>query len=110
MSTMIAKTILEQLGGNKFIVMTGAKNFMAAKAGLHFHLPTRGVCAKNRARYVHIDLDLSTDTYTVKFMRLKKFDVVTISEHSLVHAEDLRNLFTEQTGLETSLGSMRGAA
>jgi len=29
MSTEIAKTILEQLGGRKFTVMTGAKNFIA---------------------------------------------------------------------------------
>ena len=30
----VAKTILEQLGGNKFRVMTGAKNFMGFTDGL----------------------------------------------------------------------------
>ena len=30
----IAKTILEQLGGNKFRVMTGAKNLMGFENGL----------------------------------------------------------------------------
>ena len=35
MSNMtVAKTILEQLGGNKFRMMTGAKNFMGFSNGL----------------------------------------------------------------------------
>ncbi|MGI9949502.1 hypothetical protein [Vibrio hyugaensis] len=35
----IANTILAQLGGNRFIVMTGAKQFVAIEQGLMFTLP-----------------------------------------------------------------------
>ena len=34
-----AATILEQLGGNKFRAMTGAKNFLDGGSYLSFHLP-----------------------------------------------------------------------
>ena len=36
----IANTILEQLGGNKFIAMTGAKNFVSDGNTLRMTLPT----------------------------------------------------------------------
>ena len=35
----IANTILEQLGGNKFIAMTGAKNFLSNGSTLRMTLP-----------------------------------------------------------------------
>lgn len=37
-NTMIAETILQQLGGNKFVVMTGAKNFVALENGIKFNI------------------------------------------------------------------------
>ena len=35
----VANTILQQLGGNKFRVMTGAKNFVGSNDALTFRLP-----------------------------------------------------------------------
>jgi hypothetical protein len=40
MSTEVAETILEQLGGKRFIVMTGAKHFAADGNALRFRLPS----------------------------------------------------------------------
>ena len=37
-SQQVAKTILQQLGGNKFIAMTGAKNFGSSKNSLQFKI------------------------------------------------------------------------
>lgn len=97
-----AETILAQLGGNKFIAMTGARNFMRGERYLQFQLP-RG--ATNKAKYVKIALELN-DTYTVTFSTMKRgtYEVAIISTHEMVYADALRTLFTEQTGLETSLG------
>lgn len=58
----IAQTILQQLGGNHFAVMTGAKNFVAIENGLRFQIgrnATKANCVK-----VILDWD---DTYTMQF-------------------------------------------
>lgn len=58
----IAQTILQQLGGHQFTVMTGAKNFVAIENGLRFQIgrnATRANCVK-----VILDWD---DTYTMQF-------------------------------------------
>ena len=61
-----AKEILNQLGGNKFIAMTGARNLGATENSLCFKLP-RGF-AKDSINLVKVELDL-TDTYTVHFFQ-----------------------------------------
>lgn len=35
---MTAQTILNQLGGNRFVAMTGAKNFVALENGIKFNI------------------------------------------------------------------------
>lgn len=50
----IAETILEQLGGNKFVVMTGAKNFVKTDNSLKFFLPRR---AGSKVNLVTITLE-----------------------------------------------------
>lgn len=98
----IAQTILAQLGGNKFIAMTGAKNLVHGNRYLSFQLP-RG--ATNKAKYVKIALEIN-DTYTVTFSKITRgtYAVVIISTHEMIYAEKLREVFTSQTGLECTLG------
>jgi len=98
----IADTILAQLGGHKFIVMTGAKNMMYAEAGLHFKI---GSGTLNKATHCHIDLDQATDLYTVKFFRVRGTKCATLLEQDRVPAEALREMFTQHTGFQTSLGT-----
>lgn len=97
----IAQTILEQLGGNRFIAMTGARNLMFTKNGLVFNLP-RGA-AKSAITHCQIILDES-DTYTVSFGKMKnRVEYVEVSELSGVHADSLRRHFTRVTGLDCTL-------
>ena len=58
----IAQTILDQLGGNKFMAMTGSKNFTDCGRSLSMRL------AKNasRANYLKITLN-GLDTYDMEF-------------------------------------------
>lgn len=93
----VADTILEQLGGNKFIAMTGAKSLVANENSLTFRLP-RGCL--NRATYCTIEL-APNDTYTVTFGRIVKTNYVTVSEHTQVYCDMLQDLFLQQTGLYT---------
>jgi hypothetical protein len=103
----IANTILQQLGGRKFVVMTGANNCIAYGDGLSFRIP--GTMTKNHINYVKVLLDPS-DTYTVKFQKIRmtrrgsfESQIKTISEHTGIYADMLQGLFTAETGLDTHL-------
>jgi hypothetical protein len=100
----VANTIVEQLGGRKFLTMTGARNLTAIPDGLSFRLPNR--FAKNGINAVKIILT-PMDTYTVTFSRIFKVTLCSeISVHEDVYAEDLQGLFTSTTGLDTRLGGI----
>jgi hypothetical protein len=99
----IAKTILNQLGGNKFIATTGSKNFVADKNALSMHLTKN----KAGAKYLRIELN-SSDTYTMTFSKLVKNSLFIVSETAGVYDDMLQSIFTKVTGLNTSLGTMRG--
>ena len=98
----VAKTILEQLGGGRFLTMTGAKNIIGSENGLSFRINSVNYDGK-RVNVVHITLDPS-DTYTVvaSYLRARKLkNVATVSD---VYNDQLQAVFTRVTGLHTSLG------
>jgi hypothetical protein len=100
----IARTIIDQLGGNRFVAMTGARNFIAGEAQLFFALPKFTGVAVNRVR---ITL-MPSDTYRVEFYRATTRNHAPVLENlttaSDVYAEDLQEVFSEHTGLLTRLG------
>jgi len=100
----VAKTILAQLGGNRFTVMTGAKNYLGDANSLSFKLPTQANYTKDGINYVKITLSPS-DTYTVEFGRVYGSKYRVISKYDGIYCDMLRDLFTDKTGLETSLGT-----
>jgi hypothetical protein len=98
----IADVILEQLGGSRFLTMTGASYLVAGDRALHMRLPRNASCA-NRLTIV---LEAG-DTYTVTFYRSSTGK--RVSEHTGVFVEQLRPLFERVTNLATSLGDLRAA-
>ena len=100
----IAKTILSQLGGNKFVVMTGVKNLVSDGNALAMHLPRN----KSKAKYLRIELN-EMDTYTMTFQgeNKKTFEFPIIAKHERVYFDMMRDIFTEVTGLYTSLGTCK---
>ena len=98
----VAATILTQLGGRKFIAMTGAKNFLAlndGEGGMRFNIPRfPGV----KINLIEIVLN-GCDLYDVTFSRIFANKHTVISEHKDVYNDDLRPLFESETGLRTSL-------
>lgn len=103
MSAHIAETILAQLGGRRFIAMTGAKNFNHDSRALVFSLPRITGMKINRVR-IQLEAD---DTYTVIFMRWlpRSFDIENHGTAQGVYADNLRRVFEQKTGLLTSLGA-----
>jgi hypothetical protein len=98
----IAKIILDQLGGNKFLAMTGSKNLLALDNGLRIDL------SRNQTKANRLEIILtSMDTYTMKFYRLAKknydYQVEEVKALDMVYADNLQFLFTSVTGLDTRL-------
>lgn len=99
--TDTATTILQQLGGNRFLAMTGARQLLNTGDGLQFSLP-RG--AVNKANKVRITLT-QRDDYRVEFLRYspRTLECTTLSQDDGVYAENLRQVFTSRTGLDCTL-------
>lgn len=98
----VANTILEQLGGRKFAVMTGAKNFLGDEKSLTFRLPGGAGYCRDGINCVKVTLD-PTDTYTVEFLRIRGAKVTTVKTLDDVYNDMLREVFEGATGLRTSL-------
>lgn len=99
-----AKTILNQLGANRFLAMTGAKNLVAIENGLQFDLPRTRHFVKDGINKIQIILDAS-DTYTVRGLKCmpRKFECKELATESGIYADMLQGTFTEMTGLNTYL-------
>lgn len=108
----VATTILQQLGGNKFIVMTGAKDFFALEngGGLGMSIPRN----KSKANRLKIKL-MPDDTYTLEWIKFspsrwqpKKLTftepkVTVLKTQEGVYCDMLQEFFTEYTGMYTHL-------
>jgi hypothetical protein len=95
----IAAVILEQLGGSRFVAMTGSKNFGYTGASLRMDL------ARNSSGANRLTISLVNDLYNLKFYRLTiragRPVITTKQEFNGLGAEDLQRVFTEVTGLYT---------
>lgn len=98
-----AMEIINQLGGGRFIAMTGAKMFV------YDHEKPANVSFKfmgsRKATHVMIELN-AMDTYTVTFYRIRADKITTVKEWTGIYNDMLQSIFTETTGLNTSLGTM----
>lgn len=99
-SKQVAETILAQLGGGRFIAMTGANSFTSGENGeLTFKYPRRKGFSHSA---VKISLNVM-DTYDVEFIDMRRnmtFERKTIAN---VYNDQLQTVFTAETGLLTSL-------
>jgi hypothetical protein len=94
----IAKTILEQLGGNRFIAMTGAKNLLSQDNALTFKI------GRNSSQVNFVKIELTPDdTYTMTFSNMNINRIKEIKKLEGVYNDMLQNIFTETTGLYTTL-------
>lgn len=108
----IATTILQQLGGKRFIVMTGAKDFTTIDNGLRFKIGRNG----SKANMVEIKLN-GLDLYDMEFVKYSPAHLSinhkkgtadwkeevrkTVREFHDIFFDQMQELFTETTGLYT---------
>lgn len=101
----VAKEILNQLGGNKFIVMIGAKYICGDEKSLRFQF------MKNPGKYKGLVITLNAmDTYDLKFWKQKKIrnlplalSPIIYDEIDGIYGDMLQEIFTSKTGLNTHL-------
>lgn len=103
MDNLIAKTILQQIGGHRFAAMTGSHDFINLGNGLRISL-SRNKTSANRLEIIY---DEGADLYNVRFYRQsmnhKTFEVTTkdIEKIEGVYCDMLEEIFTDVTGLYT---------
>lgn len=95
---VITETILQQIGGKRFIIMTGAQKLCETERGLGFMIP--GKLSMDGINAVRITLEFN-DTYTMKFMRMTPTKLKVIAEVTDVYCDQLETIFTGRTGLLT---------
>ena len=94
----VAKTILQQLGGNKFIAMTGAKNLGSTNKSLQFKI------GRNSKSISHVIITLkSSDLYEMEFIRIRGTKRTVVKKVKGVYADQLQTIFTKYTGMNTRL-------
>lgn len=108
----IASTILQQLGGGRFLVMTGTKDLIAIDNGLKMTL------ARNVSKANRLEITLNgADLYDIKFYHFTPWRFSTrggqfreypekttvVKEYKNCYFDQLQELFTNVTGLYTRL-------
>lgn len=94
-----AATILAQLGGSKFLAMTGA-TIGWAEGQITVSLPRK---SPTGAKSVRIALDYASDTYGMQSYAITSRDVLTLEVRHDVYADQLVAMFESMTGLRCSL-------
>lgn len=94
----VAVEILKQLGGQRFIMMVGAKNLLAGDNKMSFKFMRN----RSKANYCRITLN-AMDTYNVEFIRCYGSKITTMFEFENIYNDGLVRLFEETTGLYTNL-------
>jgi hypothetical protein len=102
MPNRVTEMIYQQLGGDRFAMMTGAKNFVAYPDLLQFSIP-RNASSANQVRVFY---EPSSDLYTLEFLRTKGLKSFGVARFPEVYADQLQPFFTQVTGMYTSLGTM----
>ena len=95
----IAKTILSQLGGNRFIAMTGAKRFEYDSKGSVVTLQFKIGRNAKQVNIVRINYIKGKDLYEMNFYKGAKL----LKKVSNVYADQLQKIFTKHTGMYTRL-------
>ena len=91
--------ILNQLGGNRFIMMTGAKHFGVGKEGLSFKIGRNS----KQVNHIKIDYDRGRDLYNIKFDWVTKRGIKNKKTLKGIYADQLAKAFEKYTGMYTTL-------
>jgi hypothetical protein len=91
---------LQQLGGNRFIAMTGAKNLAVDKSKNELHMKIM----RNAKGISHVRIRLtSMDLYDMEFLQVRAGRIKIKSKEKGVYGDQLGKMFKKNTGLNVRL-------
>jgi hypothetical protein len=94
------KQTLQQLGGNRFIAMTGAKNLAVDKSKNELHMKIM----RNSKGISHVRIRLtSLDLYDMEFLQVRAGKIKIKSKEKGVYGDQLGKMFKKNTGLNVRL-------
>ena len=94
------KQLLQQLGGNRFIAMTGAKNLAVDKSKNELHMKIM----RNAKGISHVRIRLtSMDLYDMEFLQVRAGRIKIKSKEKGVYGDQLAKMFKKNTGLNVRL-------
>jgi len=94
------KQLLQQLGGNRFIAMTGAKNLAIDKPKNELHMKI----GRNAKGVSHVRIRLSSmDLYDMEFLQVRAGKIKIKSKEKGVYADQLGKMFKKNTGMNVRL-------
>ena len=95
----VANEIYRQLGGNRFRVMTGAKNMVSTENGIRMRIGRN----KTNANYMEVVLN-SMDLYDITFAKVTRMgEMKSVKTYDNVYNDMLVSLFESHTGMYTTL-------
>lgn len=99
MTHPVAHNILAQLGGNRFLAMTGASNLTGRADGLSFKI------GRNASKITHVRVTLTAmDDYQVEFLAVRGTrSIKPVAFAEGIQADGLARVFVEKTGMQVSL-------
>ncbi len=97
MTHEVAAIIQDQIGRKAFF-MLGAKDLVSTEKSLRFKI------GRNAKSVSHVEVTLDpSDTYTVRFIRLRAGKTTVIADVSDVYVDSLHSVIEQHTGMYTSL-------
>ena len=97
MNKQMAGETLKQLGGRRFMAMTGAKNMAVGSDGMVMKI------GRNSKGVNYVRIDLKGDLYTMEFIRMRSGKETVLKKVKGVYNDQLQKMFTKYTGMYTSL-------
>jgi hypothetical protein len=101
-----AEIIKQQLGGSRFALMTGAKDFMYSGKDSYLSFKI-GRGAKDGINYIKVIYNKRGDDYTMEFCVFRGTKVAVKHRVEGVYADQLQDIFEKYTGFYTTLAPRR---
>ena len=91
----IAQTIINQLGGRRFMLMTGVKQFIMEECGVSFKIGRNG----SKSNHVVVEYDYGRDLYNLVFGKIYNGTYKELERTDGIYFDMLEELFENYTGL-----------
>ena len=99
----VIETMINQLGGTKFFLMTGSKPQYKDISTDSPLIALKLTKNNSKANYLTIQYIRSTDLYKMEFIKMNIKERKIVSSYDNIYSDQLTEIFESETGLRTTL-------